>query len=233
MTVPTFQRRCRCVPEIHGLTSATVQHTVLQLAEERLPLPFGDSVGRFFQANREGFGEQGLQRGRTVELPAARGGGLVGIVGQCVASVLRVEDEDGRFAVDFAFGGQVPAAAAIFQFAVQRVMPYPQLKQQHRQRMQIGFRRGGCFIADEIGSHVLHRAPDLTGGVAIDSDVVVIADQDLAGARVEHQVAFGDVAITHPAQVQHAIAVGHLKRDLAQFRQSGLADNRHRPRFTP
>ncbi len=89
--VPTVQRWLSGIPKIDGLTSAAIQHAIFQWAEERLPFPFGDSASRVLQSGRERFGEERLQRGRT-KCPASRGHRVVRIVGEYVASVLRVED---------------------------------------------------------------------------------------------------------------------------------------------
>lgn len=101
-------------------------------------------------------------------------------------------------------------------------MPYPQQKEQYRKGVQVGFRRRMLGVApNQFRGHVLHRSPDLAGRVTVDADVVVVANQDIAGGRIEHHIATRDVSVAMPAEMQRPVAVYGLVGNLAQRVETG------------
>ena len=96
------------------------------------------------------------------------------------------------------------------------MVPDPDIEEEDCQSVEIGLGRGVAFPADELRGHVLHRAPDLAAGLAVHPDVVVVADEHVAGLWIEHQVSRRDVPVTVAREVEGPVAVRKLVRDLAE-----------------
>src|SRR6185503_18766186 len=64
-----------------------------------------------------------------------------------------------------------------------------------------------CISPDDLGRHKTRRTVDGAARLVIHSDVIVIADQDLASTGIEERVAERDVAITESLRVELKIAV--------------------------
>jgi len=95
-------------------------------------------------------------------------------------------------------------------------MPDPEIEEEYSERMEVRLGRRIDLSTDNFRSHVFHRAPDLAAGLPVHTDVVIIADEDIAGHRVEHQVSCRDIPVTVTGEVKGTVTVGELVRDLTE-----------------
>ena len=134
-------------------------------------------------------------------MPEATRTGVVGVVRKLIATVLGIKDKDGSFTIYMTFCHQVPGTNLIFQFAMQRVVPDPQVEQQHGQRVQVGLRRRVGLPKHHFGRHVLHGPKHLALRLPIDADIVVVTDENIARVWIEHQIAGCNVPIAVATQM--------------------------------
>jgi len=86
-------------------------------------------------------------------------------------------------------------------------MPDPKVEEQNRQRVQVGLGGRIGLTADQFRGHIFERAPNLGPRLAVDADVIVIADENVATEWVEHSSCRGRCRGSNAGEVQGAVAV--------------------------
>src|SRR5271157_6117067 len=96
------------------------------------------------------------------------------------------------------------------------VVPDPEVEEQNRQSVEVSLSRGVTLLADQLRRHVFERSPDLAVGLAVDADIVVVADQNITGFWVKHQVSCRDIPVAVAREMERTVTVCELVRDLAE-----------------
>ena len=84
----------------------------------------------------------------------------------------------------------------VLHLAMEGMMPDPEIEEEHREGVEVGLGRRVVLRPDYLRCHILHCAPDLALGLSVDTDVIVVTDENVAGCRVKHKVAGGDIPVT-------------------------------------
>ena len=189
----------------------------MQAEERPAPHPFGDPARQagVLQSSREGPHEDvakefGVQRPPGQHRVARQ---------RAVGGVVRVEDEEGlgsevtdrELALRRVFA-RFPVVGRLHAGALQGVSVDEQIEQEHRQRMQVGDRRGQGLLADDLRCHEAQRPPD-EDPLVVGAHIVVVEDRHLGVRRIHCQVAETDVPVAQPRRVQRSKRVDKLAGD--------------------
>src|SRR5208283_5198766 len=183
--------------------------------KEVLPFPLGDPPVRVVEAFGKGPGKHRFECGGA-EFPPVTCDCIVRVSGQPVCRVIRVEYKDRGDPVDLFLCRNVPAVVPVLHLPMEWVVPDPEVEEQDRQGVEVSLSRGVTLLADQLRGHVFERSPDLAVGLAVDADIVVVADQDITGFRVKHQVSCRDIPVAVAGEVKRPVTVCELVRDLAE-----------------
>ena len=91
----------------------------------------------------------------------------------------------------------------------QRVVAQQQVEQHDGERVPVGDDARHGLAPHDFRRHEVRRAQDVAA-LAVDADVVVVADLNVARSRIDEQVAETDVGVAQPARVQREKGVGQV-----------------------
>ena len=164
---------------------------------------------RMAQARPEALFKQLLQRPR-VDRPSHHGGGVLLGMG-AVPGVVGIKDEQRLLAIEAAAGRFIQAADRQLPLAAEGVMAGDQPEDQHRQGEQVAAGTRFGLPEQHFRGHEARGAQHGAAPLAVDVDVVVIADQHPAAAGLQKQIAQGDVLVTEPLEVQVVEAIRQVE----------------------
>src|SRR6185503_13014006 len=101
-------------------------------------------------------------------------------------------------------------------------MHHEHVEQQYRERKEIGLRAGNSLASDDLRRHEAWRAVDRAVRLVVNSNVVVVANQDLAGAGIEESVSERDIAVAQTTCVKLQVAMGKLEAGGGESAKAGL-----------
>ena len=156
-----------------------------------------------------------------VEGPVGENRCVEGRVGT-VRVVRGVEDEQRLRAEEPSLGLPIEAGERQFAATLERVVEHEQVEQQDRKRVEVGRGRRLRLASDHLRCHEARRSQDACGLVAVDADVVVVADQRVSRPRVEEDISQADVPVAQPLGVQFEERVGEPHAQLGHGGERGV-----------
>jgi len=115
-----------------------------------------------------------------------------------VGVVVGIEDEERISAVELVHRGQVQALDRRLALPLQRMMHDEHIKEQHGQRVQVCLGAGQRLAAHHFGRHEARRPQHPHLLALVYGDVVIVANERVAGIGIEKDVAERDVTIAQP-----------------------------------